>query len=62
MSNKNADIRSLMEKYMISPSKAPKRSKDSGVTLKRDENGVLWSYDKQTGDKVGRVFDHGEGR
>lgn len=32
---------------------------DSGLTFKRDEKGVLWSYDA-AGNKVGRIFEHGE--
>ena len=29
------------------------------LTFKRDEDGVLWSYDA-AGKKVGRVFEHGD--
>ena len=32
---------------------------DSDLTFKRDENGVLWSYD-DAGNKVGRIFEHGD--
>lgn len=32
---------------------------DSDLTFKRDENGVLWSYDS-AGNKVGRIFEHGD--
>lgn len=32
---------------------------DSGLTFKRDEAGILWSYDA-AGKKVGRIFEHGE--
>lgn len=32
---------------------------DSGLTFKRDEDGVLWSYDA-AGKKVGRIFEHGD--
>ena len=31
----------------------------SGLTLKRDEDGVLWSYDA-SGNKVGRIYEHGD--
>lgn len=31
----------------------------SELTFKRDENGVLWSYDA-SGKKVGRIFEHGD--
>lgn len=30
------------------------------LTFKRDENGILWSYDVNTGEKVGRIFEHGD--
>ena len=33
--------------------------KGSDLTFKRDENGVLWSYDS-AGNKVGRIFEHGD--
>ena len=32
---------------------------DSDLTFKRDEDGVLWSYDA-AGNKVGRIFEHGD--
>lgn len=32
---------------------------DSGLTFKRDDDGVLWSYDAD-GNKVGRIFEHGD--
>ena len=32
---------------------------DNGLTFKRDEDGVLWSYDA-AGNKVGRIFEHGD--
>lgn len=32
---------------------------DNGLTFKRDEKGILWSYDA-SGKKVGRIFEHGE--
>lgn len=32
---------------------------DPGLTLKRDEDGVLWSYDA-AGNKVGRIYEHGD--
>lgn len=31
----------------------------SELTFKRDENGILWSYDA-SGRKVGRIFEHGD--
>ena len=35
------------------------KAADSGLTFKRDEKGVLWSYDA-SGNKVGRIFEHGD--
>ena len=32
---------------------------DTSLTFQRDEKGVLWSYDA-AGNKVGRIFEHGE--
>lgn len=34
--------------------------KGNPLTFKRDEDGVLWSYDVKTGEKVGRIFEHGD--
>ena len=36
-------------------------SEDDGdeLTFERDEDGILWSYDK-TGKKVGRIYEHGD--
>lgn len=36
--------------------------KGNDLTFKRDENGILWSYDVKTGEKVGRIFEHGDGQ
>lgn len=38
-----------------------KSDEDDGerLTFKRDENGVLWSYDS-AGNKVGRIYEHGD--
>ena len=30
------------------------------ITFQRDEDGILWSIDVKTGEKVGRIFDHGD--
>lgn len=35
------------------------KSDDSNLTFKRDENGILWSYD-EAGKKVGRIYEHGD--
>lgn len=33
--------------------------KGNKLTFKRDENGVLWSYDAKTGERIGRIIEHG---
>lgn len=33
---------------------------DPELTFRRDENGILWSFDVKTGKKVGRIFEHGD--
>lgn len=35
------------------------KAADSDLTFKRDEDGVLWSYDA-SGKKFGRIFEHGD--
>ena len=35
------------------------KSATPGLTFKRDEDGVLWSYDA-AGNKVGRIYEHGD--
>lgn len=40
----------------------PLEKSEQALTFKRDEEGVLWSYDATTGEKVGRVFEHGDDR
>lgn len=51
------DMNELREKYGIA------KSNNTGgkpqLTLKRDENGILWSYNA-AGEKVGRVYEHGD--
>lgn len=32
---------------------------DNPLTLKRDEDGILWSYDS-AGNQVGRIYEHGD--
>jgi hypothetical protein len=34
-------------------------TKENALTFKRDENGILYSYDVETGEKVGQIFEHG---
>lgn len=35
-------------------------TEESELTFKRDEDGILWSYDVKTGEKVGRIYEHGD--
>ena len=38
----------------------PVNTEDSNdLVFERDEQGTLWSYNKKTGEKVGRIFEHG---
>lgn len=32
---------------------------DTSLTFKRDEDGILWSFDA-AGNKVGRIYEHGD--
>ena len=32
---------------------------ESDLTFKRDEHGILWSYDA-SGKRVGRIYEHGD--
>lgn len=34
--------------------------KGNELTFKRDEDGVLWSYDVKTGERIGRIYEHGD--
>ena len=35
------------------------KAASQNLTFKRDEKGILWSYD-ESGNKVGRIFEHGD--
>ncbi|MGN0999683.1 MAG: hypothetical protein ACI4PO_09045 [Faecousia sp.] len=35
---------------------------DPDLTFQRDESGILWSIDVKTGEKVGRIYEHGDDR
>lgn len=34
--------------------------KGNELTFERDEEGVLWCFDAVTGERVGRIFEHGD--
>lgn len=33
---------------------------ENDLTFRRDEDGVLRSYDAKTGEQVGRIYEHGD--
>ncbi len=33
---------------------------ENATTFERDEDGVLWCYDAKTGEKIGRIYEHGD--
>lgn len=37
-------------------------SAPDNLVFKRDEQGNLWSYNKETGEKVGRIYEHGNNK
>lgn len=43
----------LLEKWPQRPNEAHKR------TIKRGEDGILYSYDSETGELVGPIYEHG---
>lgn len=56
------DLYELIESTLDSDEKVNNQTvekADTGLTLKRDEDGVLWSYDA-SGNKVGRIYEHGD--
>lgn len=61
MKNENNSLLDLIEKTADFDREASTHvDKGNDLTFKRDENGVLWSYDVKTGKRVGRIFEHGD--
>lgn len=59
--NDNA-FRDMIAQSLEADKKAstPPEKTKRALTFKRDEKGILWSYDAKTGEKVGRIFEHGD--
>ena len=58
MSNENV-ILDMLTQSQKNSTKIDNNNIDDKLTFKRDENGNLSSYDKETGKKVGRIYEHG---
>lgn len=57
----NDDIFDIVAGTLANDAKINNIAKNSPkLTFKRDEGGVLWSYNAATGEKVGRIFEHGD--
>lgn len=59
--HENDSLLDLVEKTAAFDREASTQE-DNGneLTFKRDEDGILWSYDVKTGEKVGRIYEHGD--
>lgn len=59
--HENDSLLDLIEKTAAFDREASTQEDEGNeLTFKRDENGILWSYDVKTGEKVGRIFEHGD--
>ncbi len=59
--HENDSLLDLVRKTVAADKEASTSAEnESGLTFKRDEKGVLWSYDVKTGEKVGQIFEHGD--
>lgn len=53
------DIFESIRKTLVHDQQVSTQKEDNGLTLKRDEHGVLRSYDAD-GKPVGRIYEHGD--
>ena len=61
MYNDNDDLLAMVTETLAADQAVSTQSVEKAtLTFKRDEKGVLWSYDVKTGKKVGRIFEHGD--
>lgn len=61
MENENNSLLDLIEKTAaFDREESTPLNKGNDLAFERDENGVLWSYDVKTGERVGRIFEHGD--
>lgn len=59
--HENDSLLDLVEKTAAFDREASTQENEGNeLTFKRDEKGILWSYDAKTGEKVGRIFEHGD--
>lgn len=59
--HENDSLLDLIEKTAAFDREASTQEDEGNeLTFKRDENGILWSHDVKTGEKVGRIFEHGD--
>lgn len=59
--HENDSLLDLIEKTAAFDREASTQEDEGNeLTFKRDENGILWSYDVKTGEKVGRTYEHGD--
>lgn len=57
----NNSLLDLVKKTVAADKEASTQVEKGGrkLTFRRDEKGILWSYDEKTGEKVGQIFEHG---
>lgn len=60
MEHEDNGLLDLIEKTAAFDREESTPNEGNDLTFKRDEKGVLWSYDVKTGEKVGRIFEHGD--
>jgi len=58
MEHEDNGLLDLIEKTAAFDREESTPDEGSDLTFKRDEKGVLWSYDA-AGNRVGRIFEHG---
>lgn len=61
MENENNSLLDLIEKTAAFDREvSTPLNKGNDLAFERDEKGNLWSYDVKTGERVGRIFEHGD--
>ena len=59
MPNNEDVILDMLMEIEKSNTEISKSESPNNLYFERDENGILWSYDKTTKQKVGRIYEHG---
>ena len=62
MANNEDVILNMLTEVQKSSTDISKSESPDNLYFKRDEDGVLWSYDKTTNEKVGRIYEHGNNK